>query len=165
MTLNLLLILLLSPIGIAVLHAIFSRLFKKSPNRQSICLYSVMSGYIFLFIALNRFADITVSTAIYSVMVYGALGYSYFHLFNMSETARRVRMLAEIDRKGRMTPEELSKLYPEEEMLSVRLDRLLSVGQIREKHQKYILGGHQLYYIAKALDLWGRLIKMPLYRE
>ena len=92
---------LLSPLMVFVLHAAASRLAKRfypSASRQLVCMASIAICNI-------PVAAITVLLALagvdgpiefviaflYSLIVFNLLGYSYFHVFNMSETARRIR--------------------------------------------------------------------------
>jgi hypothetical protein len=102
------------------------------------------------------------STVIYSLVVYNALGYSYFQLFNMSETGRRIRILLEIYRAGGLGASEIASLYDVREMFEVRIDRLISMGQVKERDGRYVLDGLMLYYAAMMVAFWGELIGSPL---
>jgi hypothetical protein len=95
---------------------------------------------------------------IFFFLTYNALAYSFFHVFNMSDTARRIKILSEIRAAGSLRTSSLRSSYSSEEMLANRIERLLSSGQIRRSGSGYVLGSRLLYYAAKAVDLWGRVL-------
>lgn len=98
---------------------------------------------------------------IYAFIVYGALAYAYFHLFNMSETARRIKILSILHREGAMDKGRFAVGYGAQDMLSARLERLRSAGQIRETGGRYVLEGKALYLAARAVALWAWVLGMP----
>ncbi len=95
---------------------------------------------------------------IFFLITYNALAYSFFHVFNMSDTARRIKILSEIRAAGSLRTSELRSSYSSEEMLENRIERLLYSGQIKRSGSGYVLGSRLLYYAAKAVDLWGRVL-------
>lgn len=89
---------------------------------------------------------------LYSFIMYNALGYAYFHFFNMSETARRIRILIYIASQGQATLGELEKKYTPAHMVSNRLARLVQMGQIKKNaDDRYLLKSAQLLLIAKCI--------------
>ncbi len=97
-------------------------------------------------------------TGFYAFIVYNALAYTYFHLFNMSETARRIKILYEIDSAGSLSKEAIPRSYGISEMLSVRLKRLVNMKQLGCKGNCYILAGRLLYFAALIVLAWSRLL-------
>jgi hypothetical protein len=79
----------------------------------------------------------------------------------MSETGRRVRILYELYRSGGLGTAEIASLYDVEDMLSVRIERLLSMGQVKVSNGRYVLDGLMLYYAARIMAFWGELIGSP----
>jgi hypothetical protein len=78
-------------------------------------------------------------------LAYLSLAYSYFHFFNMSETARRMRLMIELYLSPNgLTPRELMSRYSAEEVVEVRLGRLLSIGQIIERNGRFYKAGRSL---------------------
>src|SRR5512145_1901063 len=76
-----------------------------------------------------------------NVVIYVCGGYTYFHLLNMGETARRIRLLRELsgaDAQG-LTGAELAARYNSAEMLARRLDRLIGQGIVREDKGRLFL--------------------------
>lgn len=70
---------------------------------------------------------------LYLFLLYSFTAYTYFHLFNMGETSRRIRILAAISNHPPQTLKELERTYDEDRMIRARLDRLVALGQIREE--------------------------------
>lgn len=157
------------------MHAVVSRLAQRrvaAPSAQLVCMASIALCNI-------PVAAITVILAFtgvdgpiefvlaffYSLIVFNALGYSYFHVFNMSETARRVRLLIELAASGPIGKEGLFSIYSEQAMFDVRIVRLKSLGQIKEINGRYVLGHRFLYIAAQIVNLWARALGMPIYRQ
>lgn len=98
---------------------------------------------------------------IYSLVVYNALAYSYFHIFNMGETSRRIRILSEIYTSRQLKVSEIAFAYSANNMLDLRLERLLSMNQIKRSGDRYMLDNRLLYYAARVVETWGRLLGFP----
>lgn len=94
----------------------------------------------------------------YAVIVYGLLAYSYFHVFNMGETARRVRMLVELTEHGEMKAEELRSFYNTGTMLERRIERLVSLGQLRPEGDRLVLSSRRLFLAAAVMNIWCSVI-------
>lgn len=88
-----------------------------------------------------------------AVITYGALGYCYFHFINLGETARRIRIVRELDEAGPagLTREELLSRYNAAKMLDARFARLVNNSQVIEKEGRYYLGKPAVLYMAKTL--------------
>jgi len=95
---------------------------------------------------------------IYFLLTYNALAYSTFHIFNMSDTARRIKILGVIKTSGKVKVSGLRLSYDAGEMLANRIDRLIGLGQIRKSGDRYILNSHLLYYAAKSINFWGSVL-------
>jgi hypothetical protein len=67
---------------------------------------------------------------IYALIVYNCILYAYFHLFNMSETARRIRILLQLRESGGLTKPQLLDQYSPQNMVEARLKRLQKMGVI-----------------------------------
>lgn len=168
---GLLVLIFLSPVFMALLHGAASRLLKLSGRRvlpQTVCIGSVLAGNVPFLTAvfyLTMDGPGRLSAFLYSLIVYNALGYSYFHLFNMSDTARRIRILIDVYTRGGIREDEAAALYDTSRMIDLRIERLLAAGQIRETGGRYVLSGSILYTAARVLHLWSALSGMALYRE
>lgn len=99
--------------------------------------------------------------AVYSLLVYNAMAYSYFHVFNMGETSRRIRVLSEIYMSERLNISEIASVYGVNDILDLRLERLLSMNQIKRAGDRYLLDNRLLYYAARAVEFWARVLGLP----
>jgi hypothetical protein len=101
----------------------------------------------------------------YAFMVYNLMGYTYFHIYNMSETARRVRILYDINSKGSLKKADIDNLYHKGDMVATRVERLLGLKQIKQNNGAYVLDGRLLYYAALLLAFWSSLIGLSIMPE
>lgn len=93
-----------------------------------------------------------ISYIITNIIIYGALGYCYFHFINLGITARRIRILRELyASEGGLTLNELLKQYNAGNMISKRLDRLLGSGQIVCMSDRYHIGKPVMLLMSKAI--------------
>jgi len=123
-----LLFLLFSPLILMGFHIIFVRLNKKffklkisNQNTVIFCELILNIPIIFIFYLLNK----SFSAVTYAFFVYNSLGYAYFHFFNMSETARRIKILLEIRKNKILEIENLTQDYKSDFMVKTRLQRLI----------------------------------------
>lgn len=89
-----------------------------------------------------------------NLITYMALGYCYFHFINLGETARRIRIVREIwDSHEGLSHDQLIKRYDASEIISVRLRRMITNGQIILRKDRYYIGKPLLLYMAKVIVL------------
>jgi hypothetical protein len=98
------------------------------------------------------------SVLAYDVLVCACASYAYFHLFNMSETARRVRILLEVSYRGGVEESELRRMYSDAEVVDKRLKRMIDMGAIELRSGRYVVTGRLLYFAARVLDAWRRVL-------
>lgn len=168
---RLIIILLLTPFFIASIHALLSRvlgLLCSALSTHSVVLLAITLGHIPVFLLIWFFAltafdesGSLITALVYSIVVYEAIAYTYFHLFNMSETARRIKILLEIYRSNGLKVSGLSASYSSEEMLENRLKRLLAMRQVRFTGGRYFLNSKILYFAAVVISAWGRILGLP----
>ncbi len=144
------------------MHLFFLRvccLFREPELRQKGVFFSVLCGLIpmaalsYLWAAKiesHTTAGIIVSV-LYLFLVYILAGYVYFHFFNMSETARRVRLLIESSKTGTLKKNDLPHLYPHRDIVSIRIERLTALGELRLSDDRYVLGNKALLLPAKLI--------------
>jgi hypothetical protein len=166
LSLYLLLLCLTPPLVLAV-HACLTRLRLRpallAPQSVALLACAVAlapAGALAWVVYLRHLPDVAsvALAATYGVAVYGCLAYAYFHLFNMSETARGIHILYELRQNGQLTAEEIEEHYNAEHMLRVRLERLEALGQIASSERAYHLRQRTLYRVARPLIAWGRLL-------
>jgi hypothetical protein len=98
----------------------------------------------------------------FNLFLYGMVGYGYFHVVNLTVTARRIRILRGIflaPTAPRLA--DILKEYNAEVMVQTRLDRMLKSGQILQKGGRYhiqpgALLGMTLILRALKLCVYGR---------
>jgi hypothetical protein len=169
--LNYVILLATTPVLIFILHLAAARIFMRLPG-QVVVIISSLVGFVPMAVAAWAiyFHHATATrqeliwAGMYGFVVYAALAYSYFHIFNMSETARRIRILYEIQRSKRLKISEIASLYNADDMLNSRIARLLSMKQIKHSGGRYVLDGSSLYYAAKMIAWWGDVLGLPFSR-
>jgi len=115
------------------MHLFFLRgcgLFRETELLQKGVFFSVLFGLLPLAalcyfwatrVGSNSTTGVIVSM-LYLLLVYILAGYVYFHFFNMSETARRVRLLIESSKTGTLKKNDLPRLYPHQDIISIRIE-------------------------------------------
>ncbi len=87
-----------------------------------------------------------------NLLTYVALGYGYFHFINLGETARRIRILRELqESKNGLTLEGILERYNAFSIINVRLQRMISKKQIVLQEGRYYIGKPVMLYMAKTL--------------
>ena len=92
-------------------------------------------------------------------VIYACLGYCYFHFINLGETARRIRIIRELQE----CPEglDLSGLlarYNARMIVEARLGRLLRNGQVTLEGNRLRIGRPTVLFMARGLTLLKRLL-------
>lgn len=95
----------------------------------------------------------------YILIVFNGLTYMYFHFYNMSETARRIRLLILIHTSSAaINGDNLNSSYDVTGMVRLRLQRLQAMWQISQSEGKYFVIGRILLFGAFALNWWRNLL-------
>ena len=90
-------------------------------------------------------------------LIFGALGYGFFHFVNMGETARRIRLLLELREGGALTEAELLSRYNADGIVGARMGRLLRNGQVRLVEGRYAPGAPAVLFMERALTAMKRI--------
>lgn len=165
-------LLALTPMGMLALHAALGRILRLAAPAigpqltvvicAAIGIFPMATGIWYFY--LSELTGLTYELlfgALYGVIIYTALAYVYFHLFNMSETARRIKILSLLYRDGATEKGRFGSGYGVGVMLEARLERLISTGQIREAGGRYIQDGKMLYLAARVVAVWAWVLGMP----
>ena len=153
-----------SPLAIFILHVAAYRFlhvqdFTKSSQLFLIklvayCNIPVLAWTIFLGRAEGRSTVETVWMIAFTFVVFNGFGYTYFHVFNLSETARRLRMMIAIQ-EGCPNLQAMQEGYSSKDMVQVRLARLQSMGQIEKGPDgRYRLREGFFLYVARLIRVW-----------
>ncbi len=155
-----------SPAWLLFLHAAIlraSRAFGRGASPQGAAFQAVFLGAPLAAAGawtayLSRLSGAALTgAAIYGLIVYACLSYFYFHLFNLGETSRRLRILIELYR-GPVRAEDLERRYPPLSQVDVRLERLLGMGQIEFGEGRYRLKSRRLWLVAACVEAWRRAL-------
>ena len=85
--------------------------------------------------------------------------YILFHLDNMAETARRVRILRELhEAGGSLERREIVLAYPPQEVFERRIARLTLAGQCHSRDGRLVLVGASYSTMQRVVDIFARLI-------
>lgn len=93
-------------------------------------------------------------------LAYLSLVYCYFlGFFNVGESARRVRLLIELESAGTrgLTLQEILSAYNADMIVTARLARLVASGQILERDGQYYMGKPLMLAVAKTSVLLKRV--------
>jgi len=153
--------LLASPMIIVVVHAALSRAFRAVSPQLNAVRSLVVAGLPTLALIWATGGG---GVLIYGGAVYGLIAYTYFHFFNMSETARRIRILYEIYHAGSLSSRELERHYTPEDMLANRLPRLVALNQLRREGEWYVLDRKTLYIASRMVFFWRRMLGLETAR-
>ncbi len=108
-----------------------------------------------------RDAAHTMYMLVFAFVVFNGIAYAYFHFFNMSETARRIRVLLQIRRAGPsgLRVQELERQYSQKDMIEARLDRLVRMNQLSlAPDGRYRVTGKTLLWAGRIMGLWRRFV-------
>ena len=157
-----------TPLWVFLTHFSVSRPFLFAARKVSPLWIGTSSILIFSFVTLCiawkirlRFVAGTEEflwDATYGAIVFTALAFSYFQLFAMTETSRRTRILRELYLRGSMTLKEFQLEYGPAAMLSVRLQRMVTLGQLRRWGARYQVKGRHLLWVGKIMSAWARVL-------
>lgn len=150
---------------IVVLHiGIYRFWFKQNPPKspQAFLIKFILGMNVFLYLGIAVIAyQQKRMEALFWMFLFGfifsnGISYGYFHFFNMSETARRVRILLQIYSQKRLNVAELKDIYSPGDMVSFRIQRLLASGQIvHGADNRYRISSRFLLRVAFVIE-WVR---------
>ena len=94
-----------------------------------------------------------------NLTIYASLGYCYFHFSNLGETARRIRLVRELnDSPDGLSMKDILERYNSRMIVDVRLGRLINNGQIYVKNERYFVRPSIMLTISKIIVLMKQLI-------
>jgi hypothetical protein len=94
-----------------------------------------------------------------NLLACAALGYCYFHFVNLGETARRIRILRELlEAGGSLSEADLLAHYSAEEMVRLRIARLMDNGQLAQVDGRYLIARRALLRSARIILRLKRLV-------
>lgn len=151
------------PLIVIFWQAVLNRLLRRSP--QLLTMMGMVLGYPTFFAVVLAFPfqmERDGAFFLYLFLIYSFSAYTYFHVFNMSETSRRVRMISAIGRTGsHLKTADLDDLYDDKAMIEARLQRLVALGQITEQNGMFYPKGKLFTRTATCFYALGVLLSRP----
>lgn len=153
----------LNLIFLVLFHVFIQRItpiFIPIKSRQNLLIHLIIIFDCFLILTLLYFNLIFLNldffySSVYIFLVSNLGAYIYFHIFNLSETGRRVKLLATIKKNKNINFKKINKHYSEKIIIDNRLDRLLSMNKISLVDNKYYIKKSNLLLIAKVIRFFG----------
>ena len=97
----------------------------------------------------------------YLLITFNAFAYTYFHVFNLSDTARRIKILILVKTREITTIEHARSVYSPQIMVENRLNRLIDMKQITADDEgNYRLSGKFLVTAFYIINLWKKFINL-----
>jgi hypothetical protein len=142
----------LTPFLIFAVQCILNRILRPLLSSQFIAVVSCLTGF-----SIVTGSSIVMETNIAFAAVNALLlAHFYFHLFNMSETARRIKIVRLFYRN-----EDAGAVlgnYSPEELVEQRIERLLILRQVRSVEGKILPHGKLLILVARVMIAYERLL-------
>jgi len=174
--LRLALIVIAAPVCVCILHAAISRALR-------ICGRSVVPQFIIL--ALVAIGNIPVAWIAwqcvlkdlsgspgdiicglcYVLITYNGFGFCYFCVLNASETSLSVHIIMELLVEGEFAPGELTRRYSAKQMIATRIERMITLGQLKDRDGYFVTSNNTLLMASKLMNMWRTALGMPLTPE
>jgi len=157
-----------TPLIIFLLQMIFSRAVKdiKIAPQIAVIMCSVAGFFVIIGTACLINSGLPtgcpkgrISFILYGCIVYASLALMYFHIFNMSETARRIRILYEIYLVGKANKDKVRERYGASKMIKIRMGRLVDSGQVACRNGRFFIRNRLLYLAARIVMAWRGALK------
>jgi hypothetical protein len=141
-----------------VLHVAISRRAPRVARPRALALGA--GGGLLVVAAVGVAAAAPWDTVAAWALTYVALVYFYvFGFYNLGESARRIRLLIELETAGArgLTLSEILARYNARMIVEARLQRMMAGGQVVARDGRYVLAGRQVLLGAKSLGLLKRI--------
>ncbi len=159
----LLVLLVSTPLLMFVAHAAAFRLLDRARVRPT----AHSSAFVALMLAFLPVGTIawTLGASLcglaYLSLVYAALSVLYVDVVNIAETSLHMHLLLELAWGGGAPTADLLDRYSPDRMVAARLERLVSIGQVRIDDGRCTIANRSALYLAAAIDFWRRLLGLP----
>jgi hypothetical protein len=170
------LIVVSAPFCICLAHAAVSRAvraFGVSVAPQLIVLSVVLIGNIpvawaaweWVLRDLARSPGEVICGLCYVLITYNGFGFCYFHVLNASETSLSVHIIMELLVEGEFAPDELERRYSATHMIATRIERMITLGQLKDKDGYFVSSNHTLVIAGKLMNMWRTALGLPVTPE
>jgi len=144
-----------------VAHVFLSRTLCRTSSFVALFLAVLLSMLFTLGISILTYplTDTPIAFVLANAAIVACGSYIYFHFHNMGETARRIRILRELDAARRpMSFEEISSRYNAEEVIARRVQRLIDSAQVRLVDGRYMIAGRSILLMANAVNFAHQVV-------
>ena len=157
-----------SPFVTFLLHLLLARTFgqgDRAPSSLAVAALAVACGYPIMSLLLWQCHLKSVNTenllapCLFALIVYSCLSFCYFILFTMTETARRIHLLRKLQERDSIPLSDMAASYNSTDMLSVRLERMVALKQLKRVGERYYLHKRLLWCAAKAVSAWAKVLR------
>ena len=155
--------------ALIAMHTLFARrVLAPNPGRFSpqktffqlvLCLNPLVVVLTLFAIRTGAYSALTerIAAVVYVVLFFNAVAYAYFHVFNLSETGRRIRILLILRDRKHVSADMIERDYSPEAMVQSRLVRLMQMGELdRLPNGNYVIGRGSLLAVARVLSVVAR---------
>ncbi len=164
---------ILALILMGLLQIILHRIFRVGSIITSF-LASFMINFVVLAIAQSvyfHYSDLNCLDSFFrqftNLLIYFCIAFCFINLLNIGEASLRVKILYNMSLIPEGMPSsEILKTYSADEIIKLRLERLLANGQVIQKDEFFFLGKNRQLLLAKFFLFWRKLIfgnKYPKY--
>jgi hypothetical protein len=159
----LLVLLVSTPLLMFVAHAATFRLLDRAGLRPT----AHSSAFVALAAALAPVCTIALKLDVslcgfgYLAIVYAALSVLYIDVVNIAETSLHMHLLLELAWGGGAPMSDLLDRYNADRMVAARLERLVSIGQVRIADGRCSIANRSTLYLAGAIDAWRMVLGLP----
>ncbi|MBN1542375.1 hypothetical protein JW992_09540 [candidate division KSB1 bacterium] len=154
-----------SPLALVALHSLVLRVASRqsknfSAQKVTLFLLCCLNAPLLLVgVLLRKNGFWSGVDLVYLLLVYNLVAYSYFHFFNMSETARRIKILVGIFKSRINFVAGYEDAYHPTDSVLVRLERMTALGLVRRvQTDRYVLKNRPFYWTARILFYVRRLL-------
>ena len=169
-------ILLLTPVTTFVSTAIIIRIQKFSLDQvsaQNACfLAGLMNGSGILIVSLslelkkgNHDAIAIASLILYVFAFMFCVNFLNWFIYALTETSMHIHIVALIGHYGSLSHDELYSLYNKNTIITVRIPRLLQLGQLKRKDEQLVLSGSWVLMGAIGCRILRRILGIPTRPE
>jgi hypothetical protein len=159
----LLLLLLSSPLLMFAAHAVVFRLLDRTgrrPTAHSAAAIALVAALVPV-CAMAWQLGVSLCGFGYLALVYAALSVLYIDVVNIAETSLHMHLLLELAWGGPAPLTDLLERYSADRMVAARVERLVSIGQIRIEDGRCSIANRSTLYLAGAIDLWRMVLGLP----
>ena len=142
-----------APVWFAGIHIVASRcLCRSGIARQKLTTLCLILGIpLITFFVLLFERRLSAPLLGYTFVMGAALAHIYFHIFNMSETARRIKVLIMARHESLPLDNGCARNYSPQNRIEIRIQRLLDLRQIAEHDERLFFRPTLLSLVAKVM--------------